>query len=212
MTTHIQYMWKSMVVQQVLGFFFWKVQKECNFSQKAQSGINWHAPAQFSSVQLRFGLLGPGEASGRFGPVTDQFETVYFCCCCCCCLRLSSRIRLCVGSSTPASSRSSSVMSLEKWCERHLTFTPFHYLNSSVIFTCWRMQRSMNGNMSECVGACTWGTPGHPSRCVGDPAHTSPVPVSAATPPLKTPQPTTMSCCCPKVPTQGVSNTGWTKS
>lgn len=73
--------------------------------QKAQSGID--GTFQLSSVQLRFFLV----SWDLFGPVSNQFDTSYFCCSCCC-LRLSSRIRLWVGSSTPASSRSSSVMSL----------------------------------------------------------------------------------------------------
>lgn len=47
-TTHIQYTLKRTLVQQV----FLKVQMECNFSQKAQSGINWHVPHQFSSAEI----------------------------------------------------------------------------------------------------------------------------------------------------------------
>lgn len=81
--------------------------------QFLSEGTVWRWLAHSSSVQLRFGLLGPGVVPGRFRPVINQ-NTVYFCCCSCCCLRLSSRIRLWAGSSTPASSRSSSVMSLEK--------------------------------------------------------------------------------------------------
>lgn len=163
---------------------------ECNFSHKAQSGINWHTPAQFS--QLRFGLWGPGVAPGWFGPVINQFHTVHFGCCSCCCLRLSSRILLWVGSSTPASSRSSSVMSLEQQCDTletslSLTFRPQQFWYSSPLD-------------AESMSVCTWGTPGRPSHCAEVPAHTSPVPVSAATPPLKTLQQTEMSCCCPKVP------------
>lgn len=50
------------------------------------------------------------------------------------------------------------------------------------------------------ASARTWGTPGRPSRCVKDPSHTSPIPVSAATPPLKIPPQTKMNCYCPKVP------------
>lgn len=32
--------------------FFLKVQMECNFSQKAQSGIDWQVPAQFISAEI----------------------------------------------------------------------------------------------------------------------------------------------------------------
>lgn len=31
---------------------FFKVQMECNFSQKAQSGIDWQVPAQFISAEI----------------------------------------------------------------------------------------------------------------------------------------------------------------
>lgn len=44
---------------------------ECNFSQKAQSGIDWHVPAQFSSAENR-----PGVVPGWFGPVMDQFDSL----------------------------------------------------------------------------------------------------------------------------------------
>lgn len=50
---------------------FLKVQMECNISQKAQSGIDWHVPAQFSEAENR-----PGLVPGWFGPLKDPFDSL----------------------------------------------------------------------------------------------------------------------------------------
>lgn len=97
MTTRRRYTNETTLDQKV----FLKTLLKCKFSQKAPCGIS------SSVVQLKCGLSGPDVVPGQFGPVKGA---VYFCCC----LRLSSRIFLWVGSRTPASSRSSSVMSLRR--------------------------------------------------------------------------------------------------
>lgn len=118
-------MWQWMVRPKVFFFVcFWKVRMKCNFSQKAQSGMDWHIPVQFS---WNFDS-GPRIILGQLRPVITH-HAVYFCCCSCCCLRLSSRICLWVGSSTPASSRSSSVMSLSKQDDVRETSSHLHFIH-----------------------------------------------------------------------------------
>lgn len=75
-------------------------------------GTVWNAKARRSRVQVSSGLCG-----SRWFWI-GLAQTCYFCCC----LRLSSRICLWAGSRTPASSRSSSVMSLEKEANARMTF------------------------------------------------------------------------------------------
>lgn len=77
-------------------------------------------------------VLSEGTVQLRMGPslqrVRNQFGPVYLCSCCC--LRLSSRIRLWAGSNTPASSRSSSVMSLRNSrSSQPLCSSPCSYLS-----------------------------------------------------------------------------------
>lgn len=103
-TTHIQYKWKRTLGQQM----FLKLQMECNFLSE---GTVWHQLAGSSSDRVGSAESRP-LGGRRFGRVKVQSAAAHFCCCCCC-LRLSSRICLWAGSRTPASSRSSSVMSLE---------------------------------------------------------------------------------------------------
>lgn len=164
---------------------------ECNFSQKAQSGIDWQVPAQFISAEIW--PLGTWCGSR---PVWTRVQFI-------------SAAAVAWGSPAGFACGQGRVLlpppGPPLWC---------HWKNNK--------RCKKNTKQKQKVFAwiritaiswvvCTWGTPGRPSRCVKDPAHTSPVPASAATPPLKIHLLTKRSYCCPREPAQETYGLNTTK-